>query len=142
MGYVDLKRAPEHTARKTRIVPGWFPDPILGFLEAVDIRGNDVQGFWIKVRCPSGQKAGDYAGDGNIVACGPGGRPLSTQRLENFRDGLEDLWYARRYREKFGKDAEVPDAVVKSLREFTRDPKALQAWRDRMADLIEAKKGN
>lgn len=62
MGYVDLKRAPEHTARKMRIVPGWFQDPILDFLEAVDIRGNDVQGFWIKVRCPSGQRAGVYRG--------------------------------------------------------------------------------
>mgnify|MGYP003293986129 CR=1 FL=1 len=83
----------------------------------------------------------DYVGDGNILACGPGGRPLSTMRLENFRDGLEDYAYAVIYRERYGTGVEVPDELVKDLNHYTRDPKVLQAWRDRMADLIEAKKG-
>ena len=38
---------------------------------------------------------GPYHGDGAWTCCGPGGMPLSTLRLENFRDGVEDLWYAR-----------------------------------------------
>ena len=82
----------------------------------------------------------DYMGDGCILACGPGGQPLSTMRLENFRDGLEDYAYAKIYRERYGHNVDVPDEVARSLGDFTHDPKVLQAWRDKMADLIEAKK--
>ena len=83
----------------------------------------------------------DYMGDGNILACGPGGMPLSTLRIENFRDGLEDYAYAKLYRERFGANVDVPDEVAKSLGDFTHDPKVLQAWRDRMAERLEAKGG-
>lgn len=54
-------------------------------------------------------------GDGNILACGPGGQPLATMRLENFRDGLEDYAYAQIYRERTGANVEVPDEVAKTL---------------------------
>ena len=67
---------------------------------------------------------------------------ITTMRLENFRDGLEDYAYAQIYRERTGANVEVPDEVAKTLGDYTHDPKALQAWRDRMADLIEKSKGN
>lgn len=39
---------------------------------------------------------GFYHGDGQWTCCGgPDNMPLPTMRLENFRDGLEDLWYAK-----------------------------------------------
>ena len=40
----------------------WWPDPILGFLDGIDIKGRDIQSFWIRVHCPEGQVAGRYAG--------------------------------------------------------------------------------
>ena len=93
--------------------------------------------------------------------------PLPTIRLENFRDGIEDLWYVRTLEklyaarrdkemvseEKAFKEGEeiaesdwcrrarellaVPNDVVKSLREFSTSPDVIYRWRDEMADLIE-----
>ena len=96
-----------------------------------------------------------HNGDGAWTAVGPDGIPLPTVRLENFRDGLEDLAYARilesLLEERGGADGddawaadarkalEVPRAVMRSMTDYTNDPKAIQAWRDKMADLIEAK---
>lgn len=91
-------------------------------------------------------------GDGVMTYCGPDGVPLATLRLENFRDGVEDYNYAalleRLYKAHADKtDAwahearrmlDVPLSVMESLRNFTDDPAAVYAWRDRMADLIEA----
>ncbi len=34
-----------------------------------------------------------YHGDGSLLCSGPGGKPVPTIRLENFRDGLEDYAY-------------------------------------------------
>ena len=90
-----------------------------------------------------------YNGDGSWTCCGPDGMPLSTVRLENFRDGLEDYAYAleleRRLKanpsapwaEEARRLLEVPREIVTSLKNFTDDPRALYRWRDRMADLIE-----
>jgi hypothetical protein len=75
--------------------------------------------------------------------------PLSTQRLENFRDGLEDLAYAKLLEAKLKANPsaswaaeakrllEVPVSVFEKLDNFTDDPAAVYAWRDAMADLIE-----
>lgn len=41
---------------------GWWPDPILCFLDAVDVKNGDAQSFWIRVRCPENQPAGIYEG--------------------------------------------------------------------------------
>ena len=88
-------------------------------------------------------------GDATWVAVGPDGMPLSTQRLENFRDGLEDLAYVKLleakleatpdapWAEEAKKLLEVPVSVFEKLDNFTDDPAAVYAWRDRMADLIE-----
>ncbi len=90
-----------------------------------------------------------FHGDGSWTCCGPDGAPLSTVRLENFRDGLEDYAYARALERRllahpdapWADEARrllaVPDAVARNLVEFTNDPQALYAWRDRMADLID-----
>jgi hypothetical protein len=93
-----------------------------------------------------------WSGDGNLTACGPGGKPLSTVRLENFRDGLEDLHYAKilekrlaaqpnaPWAEKARKLLAVPDEVVTSLVAFTTEPKVYQRWRNALADIIEESK--
>lgn len=77
-----------------------------------------------------------YHGDGSFTRVGPGGMPLATQRLENFRDGLEDLWYARLLR-RSGADADVPDELVRNTADFSRSPEKLERWRNAMADAIE-----
>ncbi len=99
-----------------------------------------------------------YHGDGSWTCVGPDGTPLPTIRLENFRDGLEDYAYALileaiiRQREASA-DAlppaqkqwltnakaalPVPDTLVKSMTDYSRDPAQLYAWRNRIADLID-----
>ena len=103
---------------------------------------------------------GAYHGDGQWTCCGgPDNMFLPTIRLENFRDGIEDLWYAKLLEEKLRevessklkvKSAEwvqrarellaVPNDVVKSLREFSTDSDVIYRWRNEMADLIEGAK--
>ncbi len=95
-----------------------------------------------------------YHGDGSWTCVGPGGVPVPTIRLENFRDGLEDFAAVRvledlvRTREAAGgADAEwiaaskaaiaVPASLVASMTDYSRDPALLRAWRDSVDDLIE-----
>ena len=94
-------------------------------------------------------------GDATWVAVGPDGTPLSTQRFENFRDGLEDLWYVELLRRKLRQveegtvkagDADwcrrakellsVPRSVVDTLANYTDDAHSLYAWRNAIADLL------
>ena len=86
--------------------------------------------------------------DGCWTCVGPNGTPLPTQRLENFRDGLEDLAYAKLLRKRLaanphaqwaGEAKRLLDAegLVTSMTDYTADPVAILAWRDAMADLIE-----
>ncbi len=70
--------------------------------------------YWATVTWPDGKPIthgpftewqprsyGKYHGDGQWVCFGgPGTMPLPTLRLENFRDGLEDLWYAKLLEQK------------------------------------------
>ncbi len=99
-----------------------------------------------------------YHGDGSWFCSGPGGKPVPTIRLENFRDGVEDFAYAliledivRRREAKAAslsaKDKQwltqakaalpVPDTLVKTMAEYSHDPTWLYAWRNRMGDLID-----
>ncbi len=99
-----------------------------------------------------------YHGDGSLLCSGPGGRPVPTIRLENYRDGLEDFAYALILEEIVGRyerreselsDAEkswlaearsalpVPDTLVRTMAEYSRDPRVLYAYRDRLGDLID-----
>ena len=81
-------------------------------------------------------------GDGIYFYPGPEG-PLGSLRLENMRDGLEDLAYYHLLREQRGEaaadaegDAEVSEDVARSLVDYSRDPDALAAERQRVAELI------
>lgn len=93
----------------------------------------------------------NYHGDGAFTAVGPDGTPLATLRLEAFRDGLEDAAYAKlleaRIAARPASDAAwlreardaltVPDDVAASTTRYTSDPARLEAWRSRIADLLE-----
>ena len=81
----------------------------------------------------------NWSGDGCLVACGAGGRPISTLRLENFRDGLDDCHYAN-ILESLGGKADVPKSLIASLGAYSDDVDAYQRWRDAMADAIEERK--
>jgi len=100
-------------------------------------------------------RKGQWAnGDGNLIYPGPG-RPLSSIRLENIRDGLEDYEYLHLLTEKVERLSKlpattarqafldqarpllsVPDAVVRSVVEYTPDPDAVETWRTQLANLI------
>lgn len=93
-------------------------------------------------------------GDGSLMCPGPDG-PLSTIRLENIRDGFEDyeyLWLLRATADRVRKlpageatkaylaRAEsllaVPDTIVTSTINYTRDPAELADFRAKMAEAI------
>ena len=94
----------------------------------------------------------DMRGDGGWTCCGPDNEPVSTIRLENFADGLEDYAYARilekrlsenpgkspGWAEKAKKLIAVPITVVESVWNFSNDPTVIYGWRDAMADMIES----
>lgn len=93
-----------------------------------------------------------YHGDGAWTCVGPDGTPLPTVRLENFRDGLEDFAYVKILEDLIKRRSSqpvtlwlveakaaraVPESLVKSMTEYSRDSDALYAWRNRIAELIE-----
>jgi hypothetical protein len=96
-----------------------------------------------------------HNGDGQLLYPGPNRQPLSSIRLENFRDGCEDYEYFWLLRDALAqlKQADpakhqaliaemdhvlaVDDAVVKDLTHFTQDPRVLRQARARIAELIE-----
>ncbi len=99
-----------------------------------------------------------FHGDGSWFCSGPGGKPVPTIRLENFRDGLEDFAYACILEESIRRQeakgnslstqetqwlAEaksalaVPEVLVKTMSEYSRDSAALYSWRNRIGDLID-----
>ncbi len=99
-----------------------------------------------------------YHGDGSWTCAGPGGTPLATIRLENFRDGLEDYAYhqllgqmiteatasgkqSAEWLRKAQEALEVPDELVESAHAYSRDPAELYRWRQTMAEVIEAGMG-
>ncbi len=100
-----------------------------------------------------------YHGDGSWTCVGPDGTPLPTIRLENFRDGLEDYAYAVILEEIIRQRAAaaipltpvekewlaaakaalpVPETLVRSMTEYSREPAKLYAWRNRIGDLIDS----
>ena len=64
---------------------------------------------------------------------------MPTVRLENYRDGLEDLAYVKLLKAK-GEDVPVPDDVMRSMTDFTLRPEPLMRWRDEIADRLESLK--
>ena len=94
-----------------------------------------------------------FNGCGYWTICGPDGTPVPTLRLENFRDGLEDLAYVKILEEKLKAVKEedipgwtkrarelvsVPSWVCSERDNFSTDPAVVYAWRDAIADLVES----
>ena len=96
-----------------------------------------------------------YHGDGSLLCSGPGGKPVPTIRLENYRDGLEDFAYAcileaclkrhgngPRASDDWQAQAkaalDVPSSLLTDLHTYSRNPADVYRWRERMAALIEA----
>lgn len=96
--------------------------------------------------------SGNAHGEGSWIYAGPEG-PITSIRLENFRDGLEDYEYyqllaaAIKRSESEGVPVQelaearallvVPEEIVRSLTEFTRDPELLAQHRLSVATEIE-----
>jgi len=99
-----------------------------------------------------------YHGDGSLLCSGPGGKPVPTIRLENYRDGMEDYAYVcileEIVRQQEAKRTElsetqrqwlaeataalaVPETLVKTMSEYSHDPRVLYMYRDRLGDLID-----
>ncbi len=94
-------------------------------------------------------------GDGMLICAGPEG-PLSTIRLENIRDGLEDYEYywllddllaeararqlsgrAAAIVERAGELQDIPEELLKSIVEYSESPEALLSQREKVARAIE-----
>jgi len=92
-------------------------------------------------------------GDGNLFVPGATGI-FPTIRVENYRDGVEDLWYCRLLTDLIKKAEtdsrvdkallveaktalEVPDDIVRSTTEYTSDPLPLRRHRAQLAAVIE-----
>ena len=80
-----------------------------------------------------GGPGNEYNGDGSWTIPGPGGKPLETVRLYNFRDGLEDYASAKILFERTGQWPEIPVTIVDSVTNYTFLPKSIFAgamnWR-------------
>ncbi|MBR6472084.1 MAG: DUF4091 domain-containing protein [Victivallales bacterium] len=100
-----------------------------------------------------------WHGDGSLFYCDQDLHPLPSIRMENYRDGMEDYAYACLLKEailaaehapgRHTDDLEnwidqarialfVPEELVKDMAEYSRDPALLQAWRDGMAEALDA----
>ena len=55
---------------------GWWPDPILDHLDRATVKGDDVQSFWVRVRCPADASAGVHRGTLTVEAEGESARKL------------------------------------------------------------------
>ena len=77
-------------------------------------------------------------GEGSWCCVGPDGTPLTTIRLENFRDGLEDYAYALEYERRTGRRCDVPPEVCRDVMQYTDDPARIRRWRMSLAEAIEA----
>ena len=99
-----------------------------------------------------------YHGDGSLLCSGPGGKPVPTIRLENYRDGQEDYAYAvileeivrrvealggslsadqREWLREAKAALPVPESLVETMAKYPHDPQALYAYRNRLAELID-----
>jgi len=97
-------------------------------------------------------------GDGYLIYPGPDGRPLSSIRLEAIRDGLEDYEYLYLLRQRVEAlkahateaqrawitEAEALlrlDEIAGDVFHYTRSPRQLLRYRERLARLLEARTG-
>jgi hypothetical protein len=82
-------------------------------------------------------------GDGLLMYPGPGGQPLSSIRLEAYRDGVDDFGYLELLAEKSKTDAqaaallkEAHESLVTGVTSFNPDPKKLLDLRRRIAECL------
>lgn len=66
VGYVQTHNVPPYGSSHV----GWWPDPILEFQREADIACGDAQAFWVRVRCPQDQAAGEYSGKLSVLVQG------------------------------------------------------------------------
>lgn len=66
VGYVETKRTPPYGSSHV----GWWPDPILTFMDRADIAMGDAQSFWVNIDVPKDQPAGLYRGKLEVVSDG------------------------------------------------------------------------
>ncbi|MCF6238778.1 MAG: DUF6067 family protein, partial [Candidatus Marinimicrobia bacterium] len=66
VGYVQTQTDP----RSGTPYIGWWPDPILSFLQTTDIGAGDAQSFWVRVSAPEDQAPGVYQGTLNVQTNG------------------------------------------------------------------------
>lgn len=100
------------------------------------------------------QTTASFNGDGHLVYPGPGGKLLSSIRLESIRDGIDDYEYFhlldslvkqaeknpktdKALLAKAAKLLEVKKGVVTSRTEFTTDPRVMLDARRELAEIIE-----
>jgi len=97
-----------------------------------------------------------YNGDGMLIYPGPGGKPLSSARLENVRDGLEDHELICLLRERIEAEhrqgrqvpetlaqlLQVPPEVARDLQHYSEDASALLAHRREIAEAILSLSGS
>lgn len=66
VGYVETKARPPYGTSHI----GWWPDPILDFMDAADVQPGDAQAFWVRFRAPKDQQPGLYRGKLEVLAAG------------------------------------------------------------------------
>ena len=66
VGYVKTETTPSSGTPYL----GWWPDPLLSFLEKTDIKAGDAQSFWVRINAPKDQKPGVYRGTVDVQADG------------------------------------------------------------------------
>lgn len=75
VGYVRTANPPPYSllsadGRDVKPDCGWWPDPILDFLPAVDVAEDDAQSFLMRVHAPEGLTPGIYEGQVSVSAIG------------------------------------------------------------------------
>jgi hypothetical protein len=90
-----------------------------------------------------------FAGDGFLCYPGPDGRPLSSIRLENLRDGFEDyeyLWLLRASLPRLAAPARaeaekllaIDAPLARSNMVYTEDPAVILSRRASIARILES----
>jgi hypothetical protein len=66
MGYVQTEPGVKLAYEVSQ--SGWFPDPILPFIDRFDVEQGRVQSLWLSIRAPVGQAPGTYRGHVTVSA--------------------------------------------------------------------------
>jgi hypothetical protein len=66
VGYVRTRSTPPYGSSHV----GWWPDPILDFMDSAPIAKGDLQSFWVRLRAPKDQPPGLYQGKLEVLVDG------------------------------------------------------------------------